>query len=183
MTLEDYQLRFFVRKLQENEHIENFNCGDDDLNDFLINDAAAYREALLATTYLLVERSTNEIAAYFSLANDRIGIQDFSATNEYNRFRRPKFKNSKRLKSYPAVKICRLAISANLKGIGIGSKLIQFIKSFFFVDNKTGCRFVTVDAYADAIGFYQKNKFDFLNNDDSEAKTRVLFFDLNDLRT
>lgn len=131
---------------------------------------------------MLTDKQTGEVAAYFSLANDRIGLQDFVETREYNKFRRPKFVNSKRLKSYPAVKICCLAISSSLKGIGIGSKLLQFIKSFFFVDNKTGCRFITVDAYSDAIGFYLRNNFTFLNDDDKDRHTRVLFFDLDDLR-
>lgn len=29
-------------------------------------------------------------------------------------------------------------------------------------ENKTGCCFITVDAYATAVGFYQKNGFKFL---------------------
>lgn len=182
MTLEEYQSRFALRKLGENEAVASFNCGDEDLNDFILNDAIAYRKCRLAVTYVLTDKTTNEVAAYFSLANDRIGLQDFVETREYNRFRRPKFVNSKRLKSYPAVKICRLAISSNLKGMGIGSNLLQFIKSFFFVDNKTGCRFITVDAYADAISFYLRNNFTFLNDDDKDSHTRVLFFDLDDLR-
>lgn len=182
MTIEEYQHRFSIRKLQEEETVTLFNCGDDDLNDFILNDAMLYRQSLLAVTYVLEDKATHEVAAYFSLANDRVGLQDFVETREYNKFRRPKFVNSKRLKSYPAVKICRLAISSALKGQGIGSKLIQFIKSFFYVDNKTGCRFLTVDAYSDAIAFYIKNKFSFLNDDDKDSRTRVLFFDLNDLR-
>ena len=48
-------------------------------------------------------------------------------------------------------------------------------------NNKTGCRFLTVDAYADAIPFYQKNGFVVLNDDDKDDPTRLLFFDLNDV--
>lgn len=182
MTNDEYKQRFSIRKLEEDEIVSSFNCGDEDLNDFILNDAMPYRKSLLAVTYVLEDRQTNNVAAYFSLANDRIGLTDFVETHEYNKFRRPKFINSKRLKSYPAVKICRLAISSSLKGLGIGSKLIQFIKSYFFIDNKTGCRFITVDAYSDAIGFYQRNNFSFLNDDDKESRTRLLFFDINDLR-
>lgn len=182
MTIEEYQRRFSIRKLEENETVSTFNCGDEDLNDFILNDAVTYRQAMLAVTYILEDKTTNHIAAYFSLANDRIGLKDFIEIRDYNRFRKPKFVNTKRLKSYPAVKICRLAISNTLHGLGIGTNLIQFIKSYFIVDNKTGCRFITVDAYADAIGFYRRNQFSFLNDDDKDSRTRVLFFDLNDLR-
>lgn len=117
----------------------------------------------------------------FSLANDRVGLVDFPDKTEFNRFRKHKFVNAKRLKSYPAAKICRLGIDQSIKGQNIGSFLISFIKTMFFVDNKTGCRFLTVDAYRDAIPFYMKNKFTYLCAGDEDASTRLLFFDLNDL--
>lgn len=63
----------------------------------------------------------------------------------------------------------------------LGLLLIDFIKSYFVEDNKTGCRFLTVDAYADAVPFYLKNDFIPLNDDDKEESTRLLFFDLNDI--
>lgn len=82
------------------------------------------------------------------------------------------------LKSYPAVKICRLGVDKRTKGVHMGSFLLDFIKSHFIIDNKTGCRFLTVDAYADAIPFYQKNGFIPLNEEDADAATRLLYFDL-----
>ena len=92
-----------------------------------------------------------------------------------------RFNNQKRLKSYPAVKIGRLAVSAELRGMAIGSFLLDFIKRYFTTDNKTGCRFITVDAYAAAIPFYLRNGFVPLNDDDINEPTRLLYFDLNDL--
>ena len=63
------------------------------------------------------------------------------------------------------------------------------------LENKTGCRFLTVDAYAAAVpfyeitvnaspyavGFYEKNGFIPLNNEDVDSATRLLYFDLNDI--
>ena len=46
--------------------------------------------------------------------------------------------------------------------------------------NKTGCHFLTVDAYA-AIPFYLKQKFVPLTVEDEGADTRLLYFDLNDI--
>ena len=40
------------------------------------------------------------------------------------------------------------------------------IKSYFLADNKTGCRFLTVDAYAAAIPFYLKQHFVPLTSED-----------------
>lgn len=40
---------------------------------------------------------------------------------------------------------------------------------------------LTVDAYAQAIPFYLKNDFAFLSSEDEGQRTRMMFFDLNDL--
>ncbi len=174
---------FIIAKLDEDETVKAFDCGDDDLNDFIVNECAPYRKEKLAVTYVLEpEQDTNHehIAAFFSLANDRISLADFESKTNYNRFSR-RFNNPKRLKSYPAVKIGRLGVSLSMKGLSLGSSLLNFIKMYFLIDNKTGCRFVTVDAYAAAVPFYQKNGFVPLNDDDLNDPTRLLYYDLNDI--
>ena len=170
-----------IRKLQPDEFVTSFNCGDEDLNNFILNDDPLYRKALLAVTYVVEERETGKVIAYFSLANDRISLTDFPNKTEFNRFRKHRFVNEKRLKSYPAGKLCRLAVDLSAQDSHIGSYLIDFIKSFFISDNKTGCRFITVDAYADVIAFYEKNNFVKLDDEDKDARTRLLYFDLNDI--
>lgn len=60
----------------------------------------------------------------------------------------------------------------------MGKDLINYIKSFFVENNKTGCRFITVDAYAAAVPFYMKNGFLPLTQEDAESPTRLLYFDL-----
>lgn len=173
--------RYGVRKLSAGENVDSFNCGDADLNDFLLNEAALYRKSLLAVTYVFEEKSTKQVAAFFSLANDRVSLSDFESKAEFNRFRKKRFPNEKRLKSYPAAKLCRFGVDESMKGQSIGTILLDFIKSYFVVDNKTGCRFLTVDAYADAVPFYLKNGFVPLNEDDKDDDTRLLYFDLNDV--
>ena len=175
---------YTIRKLGIDESVKSFDCGDADLNDFILNVSNLYRQALLAVTYVFeaVDDEDHEhIAAYFSLANDRVSITDFPNKTEFNRFRKHRFVNEKRLKSYPAAKICRLAVSQELKGQHIGEFLTDSIKKFFLADNKTGCRFLTVDAYAAAIPFYFKQNFVPLTVEDQGADTRLLYFDLNDI--
>jgi GNAT superfamily N-acetyltransferase len=108
-------------------------------------------------------------------------LTDFESKTEFNRFRKSRFVNEKRIKSYPSVKICRLGIKKDYHGKGIGSILLYFIKSYFLEDNKSGCRFITVDAYHDAIPFYQNNDFQFLRKDEDDFVTRLLYYDLNDI--
>ena len=181
MSFDEFRQTYTVHKMDENESVATFDCGDEDLNGFILTDAPLYRKEKLAVTYIVTEKTDhNKVVAFFSLSNDRISISDFDNKNRYNRFSR-RFNNHKRLKSYPAAKIGRLAVHASAKGINIGSTLLGFIKRYFTADNKTGCRFITVDAYAAAIPFYFKNGFVPLNDEDIEEPTRLLYFDLNDL--
>ncbi|SLM30375.1 hypothetical protein MTBBW1_2200029 [Desulfamplus magnetovallimortis] len=53
----------------------------------------------------------------------------------------------------------------------------------FLLDNRTGCRLITVDAYNDSkvLKFYQKNDFSLFSEKDKNKKTRAMFFDLKRL--
>ncbi len=157
MTREEFQDSCTVRRLNIGDTVSDFDCSDDDLNDFLINESNLYRNALLSVTYVVESKSTHRVLAYFSLSNDKISISDFESKTEFNRFRKHKFVNEKRLRSYPAIKIGRLAISKQSQHQSIGTYLLEFIEDYFIIDNKSGCRFVTVDAYIDAIPFYIRN--------------------------
>ena len=181
MTREEFQERCRVSRLNMGDTISAFDCEDEDLNDFLLNEANLYRNALLSVTYVVEDMQTDEVLAYFSLSNDKVSISDFESKTEFNRFRKHKFVNEKRLRSYPAIKIGRLAIAKSAQHQSIGTYLLEFIEDYFIIDNKSGCRFVTVDAYVDAIPFYIKNNYQFLNNDDEDKRTRVMFFDLASL--
>ena len=167
----------FIRLTNEHE-IKAFNCGDEDLNDFLAVDAKLYLNQLLAVTYL-VENDTDTIA-FFSVSNDRIAVEDMPSNAQWNKLRR-RFPHNKRLKSYPSVKIGRIGVNKQFSERGYGSKLLNYIKFWFTDLNKTGCRFITVDAYQSATGFYRKNGFDFLSAADEREITRLMYFDLANL--
>ena len=84
----------------------------------------------------------------------------------------------KRFRSYPAMKIGRLGVSNSFKGQKIGTAILDYLKKMFVSNNRTGCKFITVDAYADSLFFYTKNDFDFLTSKDHGQDTRVMYFDL-----
>ena len=71
--------QFQIRRLGTDESVAAFNCGDDDLNDFIINEALPYRKAMLAVTYVFENKQTKQVAAFFSLAHDKISISDFES--------------------------------------------------------------------------------------------------------
>lgn len=84
-------------------------------------------------------------------------------------------------KSYPAIKICRLATSTKYQGEGIGALMLNTIIGSYRNDNKAGCRFVTVDAYQQAIPFYLREGFKPLSKEDEGSPTRLLYFDLESM--
>lgn len=167
-----------IKKLDDEIYVSDFDCGDEDLNDFIKNEVHFYKNQFLAMPYVVTEKDRDDkILAYFTLANDKIAVTDFASNSQFNKFKRENFNKEKYLRSYPSVKIGRLAISKDLQGQGIGTYLLKFIKMYFVADNKTGCRFVTLDAYKGATNFYQKNGFEFLQKED-ENPTQLMFFDL-----
>lgn len=181
MTTEEIASTFQIRKLKKDETISSFDCGDEDLNDFILNESQLYRKARLAVSYVIETLDSFKVIGFFSLANDRVSISDFESKTEFNRFRKKRFVNDKRIRSYPAVKICRLAIDVSAKGMALGTFILDFIKTYFVLDNKTGCRFITVDAYIDAVPFYLKNKFLPLSQEAESDHTKLLFFDLEEI--
>lgn len=153
-----------------------FDCGQQDLNDFLCNDSFNYQDQLIAKTFLFHENHV--LIAFFSISNDT--LTDKGHTSVWNRLSR-KIPNSKRRKIYPGVKIGRLGVSNQIQSSGLGTEIIDFIKGLVLFHSKSACRFLIVDAYNNerTINFYTKNKFQFLIGDaDKENETRSMFLDL-----
>lgn len=174
------------------EEVEKFSCGNEDLDDFFHNDSIAYAEDLFGKTYCFCSKEDEkEILCAFTVANASIFAKLLP-----NARKKKIAKNVPYIKRdliYPAVLIGRLGISTQHQNLHIGSELLDFIKAWF-VDpyNKTGCRYLIVDAYNEDIplAFYKKNGFDFIFSteeqeknyrqivSDSPLKTRLMFFDL-----
>ncbi len=162
-------------KLTEDFSLCSFDCGDDDLNDFLLNDAKAFQKKQIAYTYLLTDEG--KILAYFCLLNDKISRQDSSNTM-WKRIKK-EFPIEKQFSSYPAVKIGRFAVDKSMRGTGLGSELMTSLK--FLLQEKhtvSAFRFITVDAYINAIPFYEKNDFKLLMPKDPNEHTTTMFFDM-----
>lgn len=177
---------------------EPFSCGNSDLDEFFMNDASLYHKRLLGKTYFFcLKEDANVIVCAFTLSNDSIRITNKFNSDSKDLFLENTDLSEKNLRRYPAVLIGRLGTNKDFWGKGIGSAVMEFIKSWFRIDNKTGCRFIIVDAYnnSDTIRYYLKNGFHFLIEDEKlEAKymgigvgrlplnTRLMYFDLLDIQ-
>lgn len=166
-------------KLEEVEEIKPFDCGDTDLNGFIFEDAGYYFKEMIANTFIMEDDQIT--VAYFSLLNDKIS-QTTVDKNLWRKLRKA-FPRRKHLGSYPAVKIGRLAVSIAYRGQGIGTELVSMVKQMLV--NKSAlsaCRFLTVDAYKEALPFYVKNGFKTLvNTIDDDSHTIPMYYDLKGL--
>lgn len=163
-------------QLSTDTKIKPFKCAEEDLNGFLFDDAKHFQNELMAVTYLLEDEEENVTVAYFSLLADKITFNpdEKSLWNRLNR----NIPNSKRRRSYPALKIGRLAVNENYSGKGVGTFVVDSIKYAFTTVKRLGCRFLTVDALKSATSFYEKNGFRFFTEQDKDDETRLMFFDL-----
>jgi hypothetical protein len=169
-----------------------FECSNLDLNDFFKNDCIAFANQLMGKTYCFtLDSDSKNIVCSFTISND--SIKTSILPNARKKKVLKNIPSQKRFKSYPAVLIGRLGVSKEFTSLGIGTELLNFIKSWFIErDNKTGCRFIIVDSYNtnEALNFYKKNGFNFLFSseeqektatdvsNDSQIKTRLMYFDL-----
>ncbi len=165
-----------LTRLSSGYTIKPFDCGDVDLNDFLHKDCHNYQTKLLAVTYLL--ESDTETIAFFSLLNDKISVVDCESKRSFTRKFKDLMPAGKKFTSYPAMKIGRFGVSNSYQKGGYGTALLDYIKQMFIDKNRTGCKFITVDAYAKSLSFYEKNEFIYLTSTDEKEDTRLMYFDL-----
>lgn len=171
-----------------------FSCNDHDLDEFFSKDAFFYDAELIGKTYAWVDTSDpKQILGLITLANDSVKTNEL-ATPARNRLQRS-VTNAKRGINFPAVLIGRLGVASACqgKGMNIGSQIIDYVKDWFrSSENKTGCRFIVVDAYNNdrTMHFYERNGFKTLYRTEQEEReflklgandpleTRFMFFDL-----
>lgn len=115
-----------IVRLTEDYEIKPFDCGNDDLNDFLLNDAKDYALHRLAVTYLL--ETEEETVGYFSVSNDKLSINE----SDKPTWRRIKhlFDHRKHRSDYPAVKVGRLAVNKKYQGRDIGTDIFELYQMY-----------------------------------------------------
>lgn len=137
-------------------HSIEFDCGDDDLNEFLLEDSFINIDNSLSKIYLCLYE--NQVIAFFSLSADSIKVNK-KLEIEY--------------RTYPAIKIGRLAVHKDFQGMHIGSILIDWVVGFCLELRKDiGIRFISLDAYngENTLSFYNNNLFEALQPKRMEIK-------------
>lgn len=182
---EDCQLARVTQEVID--YCQLFTCGDEDLDDFFANNAIAYEKELMGKTYCWVLRDdVTKIVGMITLAN--AGIQTTHLQNHPRRKLNSLIPYSKQGRTYPGVLIGRLGVSVDFQGhqYKVGAQIMDFIKDWFkSYDNKTGCRFILVDAVNNdhAIAYYERNGFRPLFPRISDEKAFYNIPETEDLRT
>lgn len=141
-----------IRKLTPKECITGFDCGDEDLNEFIKEDALNQMDAKINVTYLCKYRG--HVAAFFTLSAD--SIKTVNISEEDKRFLEHKGITYNYL---PALKLCQLAVTQKYKSNHIGTYLVEkVIRQALDLSENIGLRYITVDAYIKTHKFYTENE-------------------------
>jgi GNAT superfamily N-acetyltransferase len=161
----------------------DFNGGNEDLNGFYKSDLWHHEEELITKSYTFspegaTVKEGQPPAAFISFCNDAALKARFKRGEWKKIVKEVSFR--KRYSSLPAVKIARLGVQERYKRKGVGSALLNITKLLFLTNNRTGCRFITVDAYntEEALGMYMKNYFAFMTDEDKDNERRIMYYDL-----
>ena len=167
-----------VVQLTSDYEMKPFDCGDTELNGFLLNEAKAFSKNRLANTFLICDGDV--IIGYFSLFNDKISKQEVSKA-VWRKIKKL-FPHSKHFGSYPAVKIGRFAIALQYRNCGMGRKMMVVLQYRLKKEiSSSTFRVLTVNAYLEAIPFYERNGFKRLDPEEIAGNTRTMFFDMMQL--
>lgn len=74
MKFKDKKCDFKIELLNQCHNLSSFDCGDDDLNEFLKKDAFIEQKKKLSLTHLIFYQG--EVIGYFSLLTDKISVKN-----------------------------------------------------------------------------------------------------------
>jgi GNAT superfamily N-acetyltransferase len=127
-----------IRRLEEHDEVENFDCGDDALNNYLRRHAwTNQQKSSIGVSYVaLDEDAPRTVLGYFTLAMASVPRDTF-----------PK-KYVRGLPPYdlPLILLARLAVDRRFAGRGLGHALIsEALRISLRVANEVGCRCIITD--------------------------------------
>lgn len=172
-------LNIFVKQIEPGDNLTGLSLGDaafTPLKTFLQKHAQKYEAQSLSRTYGAFESDSNKVMGYITLVCGEV-VTDESDDRLVNEPGLRYLYNH-----YPAVKIARLAVDRRISGSGLGRNLVELAlgQSKRVVCPAVGCRFVVVDSKKQAVPFYEKCGFTFLDTTENRRRDEpVMFIDLN----
>jgi GNAT superfamily N-acetyltransferase len=141
-----------IRRLEERDELDRFDCGDPALNNYLKHHAWTNQEKIsIGVSYVAVdEAAPRAVLGYFTLATASVRRDMFP--RKYVRGLPPY--------DLPLVLLARLAVDRRFAGRGLGHALIsEAFRISLRVADEVGCRSIVTDAYRDRVGWYARYGF------------------------
>lgn len=163
----------YVRKLEDSDPTENFDCGDAALNDYFRRYAQKNQGLLFGVTYVCI-CPPSHVIGFYTIANTTIprnGIPDDLLRGL------PKYQD------IPAILLGRLAVDQRAQGNRIGELLLSHCFDVCLHMIKIcGARYILVEAYPAMVSFYEKFGFRQLQGS-GKPETTKMFLDLKVVRS
>lgn len=163
-----------IRRLQENDFLDNFDCGDESLNNYLKKHAwSNQQKSSIGVTYVAVEQAApTSVIGYFTLAmasapRDSLPGRHVRGLPPYD---------------VPMILLARLAVDRRFGSRGLGKALLrEALKISVTLSDQVGCRYVIVDAYERAVPWYQH--FGFSPIEEPKRASTRMYLDIRLLKT
>jgi GNAT superfamily N-acetyltransferase len=141
-----------IRRLEEQDEFDFFDCGDEPLNNYLKRHAWTNQQrSSIGVTYVAADDAApRSVIGYFTLATASVARDGF-----------PK-KYVRGLPPYdlPLILLARLAVERRFLGRGLGHALIsEAFRIALRVADDVGCRCIITDAYRDRVDWYARYGF------------------------
>src|SRR3989344_6811194 len=162
-----------IERLNEKHSLNNFQSYEQELVDFLLEDALNNQKNRISVTYLWF-LNNSKLAGYITLLSDRINLEG----DVKDMFRRKGIEYH----SLPALKVGRLCVDDCYLRRGLGTLMLAFaVKVANRIFNEcAGCRFMVLDAKKNPknnpIHFYKKLGFQTLK--ERKKGTTPMYLDL-----
>lgn len=164
-----------IRRLQEDDVVENFDCKDEVLNNYLKKHAWTNQQKIsIGVTYVVVDESAPRIVlGYFTLATSAVPRDPFPT----------KYVRGLPRYDLPLILLARLAVDYRFAGKGLGPQLLaEALRISVAVSEQIGCRGIITDAYRDKVSWYAKYGFIPLEGGTENQPTRRMFLDIRTLK-
>jgi GNAT superfamily N-acetyltransferase len=164
-----------IRRLEEFDEVENFDCGDASLNSYLQRHAWTNQQKVsIGVTYVALEQAApRTVLGYFTLATSSVPRERF-----------PK-KYVRGLPPYdlPLILLAWLAVDKRFSGRGLGHALLsEALKITLRVADEVGCRCIITDVYRDKVAWYARYGFIPIESSAKNGPQRM-FLDVRTIRT
>jgi GNAT superfamily N-acetyltransferase len=167
-------MAIIIRRLEEHDEVESFDCGDEPLNNYLKRHAWTNQEKIsIGVSYVAVDEGAPRVVlGYFTLAMASVPREAFP--KKYVRGPPPY--------DLPLILLARLAVERRFAGRGVGHALIsEALRIGLRVADEVGCRCIVTDAYRERVGWYSRYGFVPIEGAAASGPQRM-FLDLRTVR-